>query len=129
MSLDNCEAGFSAKERAKFLDERLTMALDRIEQQTMLRSAELDDVAMCPFCPFAAEYPPIEEDREFRCQNPDCEVVSCRLCGKVSHVPYECEEAAAKNGTTARQQIEEAMSAAVVRKCNKCRMMYRPVRE
>ena len=62
----------------------------------------------------------MEVDREFRCQAPDCEKVSCRLCELESHIPKSCEEYAKENGLSIRRQIEEAMSAALIRKCNKC---------
>lgn len=82
--------------------------------------AGIENLASCPFCPYAAEYPPVEVNREFRCQAPDCEKVSCRLCKLESHIPKSCEEHLRDNGLSARRQIEEAMSAALIRKCNKC---------
>ena len=82
--------------------------------------AGIENLESCPFCTFAAEYSPIEVDREFRCQAPDCEKVSCRLCRQESHIPKTCEENEKENGLSIRRQIEEAMSAALIRKCNKC---------
>jgi len=96
------------------------VALERNEQEANLRLAGIKNLASCPFCPFAAEYPPVEVDREFRCQAPDCEKVSCRLCKLKSHIPKSCDEFAKENGLSIRRQIEEAMSAALIRKCNKC---------
>lgn len=61
------------------------------------------------------EYPPVEIDKEFRCQAEDCEKVSCRLCKLESHIPKSCEEFAKENGLSIRRQIEEAMSAALIR--------------
>ncbi|KAH6608375.1 hypothetical protein Trco_001721 [Trichoderma cornu-damae] len=118
MSINGCSAVFSSVDSARFLDDGLVTALDRIEQEAVLRSANIDNLAACPFCPFAAECRPVEEDREFRCQDPDCGIVSCRLCKTETHVPLSCAEAAEKMGNSARQQIEEAMSAAMIRKCN-----------
>lgn len=120
MSTESCTAGFSFTERGKFLDSKLTSALDRIEQEAVLRLAQLENLVSCPFCPYAAECPPVEVDREFRCENPECQIVSCRLCKAETHIPRTCEEAALENGISARRQIEEAMSAAMIRKCNKC---------
>lgn len=82
--------------------------------------AGIENLASCPFCPYAAEYPPIEENHEFKCQAPECQRVSCRLCNLDSHIPKSCEEHAKENGLSLRRQIEEAMSAALIRKCNKC---------
>lgn len=120
MSMDGCEGGFSRTQRTKFLDKKLIKALDQIEQEAVLRMAGIENLASCPFCPFAAEYPPVEENREFRCENPTCQIVSCRLCNAHTHIPKTCAEAALENGIPARRGIEEAMTAALIRKCNKC---------
>ncbi|KAK2056008.1 hypothetical protein LY76DRAFT_169613 [Colletotrichum caudatum] len=120
MSTDQCKAGFSREQRQRFLSDQLSVVLDRIENETILRMAGIENLERCPFCPYAAEYPPIETDREFRCDNPDCQKVSCRFCKEDTHVPKTCEEAARDKGIGARHEIEEAMSAALIRKCNKC---------
>ncbi|ESZ90583.1 hypothetical protein SBOR_9034 [Sclerotinia borealis F-4128] len=120
MSTDGCTAGFSLEQRNQFLDETTIVALERNEAEAVLRMAGIENLASCPFCPFAAEYPPVEINREFRCLAPDCEKVSCRLCKTESHIPKSCEEYAKENGLSVRRQIEEAMSAAMIRKCNKC---------
>ncbi|RDW80872.1 hypothetical protein BP5796_05570 [Coleophoma crateriformis] len=103
-----------------FLDEKSTIALERNEQEAALRMAGIENLASCPFCPYAAEYPPVEVNREFTCAAPDCERVSCRLCRMDSHIPKTCAENAKENSLSIRRQIEEAMSAALIRRCNKC---------
>lgn len=118
--MDDCPGIFLAAERRSYLGGKTISALDRLEQGAALREANIENLASCPFCPYAAECPPAEVDREFRCQNPECRVVSCRLCNKETHIPKTCAEAAADNTDSARHQIEEAMSAAMIRKCNKC---------
>lgn len=120
MSTEDCPEGFCHSERQKFLEPRLSAALDRLEQDEALRMANLDGLVSCPFCPFAAECSPMEVDKEFRCQNPACSIVSCRQCHLKTHVPHSCEEAAKERGLSARRVIEEAMSDAVIRRCNKC---------
>lgn len=120
MSMEGCEGGFARDQRLLFLDEPTMIALERTEQEAMLRMAGIENLASCPFCPFAAEYPPVEVNKEFQCQAPDCEKVSCRLCKLESHIPQSCEEFAKENGLSIRRQIEEAMSAALIRKCNTC---------
>ncbi|TQN74041.1 E3 ubiquitin-protein ligase [Colletotrichum shisoi] len=128
MSMDICEAGFSHQERQKFLTEQLSSALDRIENEAVLRMAGIENLERCPFCPYAAEYPPANTNREFRCDNPDCQKVSCRLCKEETHVPKTCEENTRDNGIKAKHEIEEAMSAAVIRKCNKWPLVGSPHR-
>ncbi len=121
MSIDNCTAGFARDQQDLYIDFKTRVALDRIEQEAVLRLAGIEDLEACPFCPFAAEYPPVEVDKEFRCQNPECMEVSCRLCRKQTHIPKTCAEVEKENGQSARREIEEAMSAAMIRKCNKCK--------
>lgn len=120
MSTDGCAGRFALDQREIFLDASSRTALDRIEQEAVLREAGIENLESCPQCPFAAEYPSIEVNKEFHCLNPECGVVSCRSCRKETHVPKSCAEAALENGHSARHEIEEAMSAALIRKCNKC---------
>lgn len=125
MSMDGCSAGFSREQRDLFLDDKLKIALERIETEHNLRMAGIENLESCPFCPFAAEYPPVEEDRIFRCIHPDCGVESCRLCKKVSHIPKTCDEFAREAGADAqRRRLEDAMSEALVKKCNKCKTPF-----
>ncbi|OTA93742.1 hypothetical protein M434DRAFT_288139 [Hypoxylon sp. CO27-5] len=121
MSMDGCSAGFSLAQRNLFLDKKSRTALERIEQEAALRMAGIENLETCPFCPYAAEYPPVEVDKEFRCVNPGCEKVSCRLCRKETHIPKTCAESAADHGLDARHILEEAMSAALIRTCNQCK--------
>ena len=119
MSTDVCSGGFGQGERCKFLEPKLMEALDRLESESAANEAGLN-LAKCPFCPFAAEYPAIGFDTEFHCENYECMKVSCRLCDKVSHLPKTCAEATEDSNRSARLVIEEAMSEALIRACNKC---------
>lgn len=121
MAMESCSAGFAHTQRQKFLDKNLTAALDRIEANYMISLAALEDLAKCPFCNYAAEYPPIEENKIFECLDRKCLKRSCRLCNKEDHLPQTCEEFAKENGLNARRAIEEARSEAVIRRCNKCK--------
>ncbi|KAK3307301.1 uncharacterized protein B0T15DRAFT_395501, partial [Chaetomium strumarium] len=120
MSTEGCDGTFTKDQKELFLDANLTTALDRNEQEAVLRMAGIENLATCPFCPYAAEYPPVEVNKEFRCDNPDCGLVSCRLCRQETHIPKTCEEVTRERGQSARRTIEEAMSAALIRTCNKC---------
>ena len=120
ISMDGCDATFSRDQKMVFLDDKLATALELIEQEAVLRMAGIENLATCPFCPYAAEYPPVEVNKEFQCENPDCRLVTCRLCREETHIPKSCSEAAKERGHSVRRTIEEAMSAALIRKCNKC---------
>lgn len=124
MSMDGCSGSFDVTQRKLFLDKKALMALERLEFEASLRMAGIENLETCPFCPYAAEYPPPEVNKEFRCDNPDCEKISCRLCRKESHIPMTCEENAVDHGLSARHVLEEAMSEALIRKCNNCQHPY-----
>ncbi|KAI4255539.1 MAG: hypothetical protein LQ352_002527 [Teloschistes flavicans] len=120
MDGSGCKATFSRMERKRFLDAKTIGKLDRLQQQTDLREANLANLESCPFCDFAAICPPIEADREFRCSNPECEKVSCRKCRLITHIPLTCEESKKENGISERHLIEEARTMALLKKCPKC---------
>ena len=96
--------------------------LDSLQQEDEIRKAGLEGLEDCPFCSYKAVLPPVEEDREFRCENSQCKVVSCRLCKEKSHIPQTCEEYRKDKGLSERHQVEEAMSNALIRKCPKCQL-------
>lgn len=125
MSMDGCSAGFARDQRDLFMDSKLKIALERIETEHNLRMAGIENLESCPFCPYAAEYPPIADNKIFRCVHPDCGLESCRLCNKVSHIPKTCQEFAKESGADShRRRLEDAMSEALVRRCNKCKTPF-----
>ena len=79
MDGSGCTATFSRQERIRFLDAKSIEKLERLQQQDEIRLADLQNLSTCPFCDFAAICPSIEEDREFRCHNPECEEVLTSL--------------------------------------------------
>lgn len=122
MHESGCTATFSRDQRQRFLDSKTIEKLERLQQQDEIRKAELPNLSTCPFCDFAAICPPVEEDREFRCHNPECAEVSCRLCKLKSHIPLTCEESKKENGVSERRVIEEARTEALIRTCGKCKI-------
>lgn len=79
-------------------------------------NAELEQ---CPHCEFQLLMEaPLDVDREFRCLNSACEITSCRLCRKKTHVPMTCEEwARNERASNTRRVVEEAMTEALLRRC------------
>ena len=74
-------------------------------------------------------------DLNFECRNPDCGIISCRSCRIKTHSPKSCEgcrsrvaeltlEDQRENKLAARHEIEEAMTAALVRICNACKRPF-----
>ncbi|KAL2890335.1 RING finger protein [Ceratocystis lukuohia] len=126
ISMDGCEAIFGRTSWSKFLSPTTIVALEKIERQTALSGPGLENIFQCPHCEFMAEYPPIEEAPVFFCQNPGCSKESCRSCGRAGHGSDPCQTVAEdlRNPETARHLVEEAMSDALIRRCNKCQSPF-----
>ncbi|KAI9801813.1 MAG: hypothetical protein M1825_003186 [Sarcosagium campestre] len=124
MDGSGCDAIFSDDQLPRFLEAPAIETLSRLQQQDELRLAGLEGLVECPFCDYAAILPPVEVDREFRCANSRCNIVSCRLCQRPSHIPMSCAEAAKESHGKARHAVEEAMSMALIRTCPKCKTPY-----
>ncbi|KAF7589761.1 hypothetical protein BBP40_003869 [Aspergillus hancockii] len=122
LDTSECKATFSRWHLEEALDSSLMRKLDNLQQQDEIEQAGLEGLESCPFCDFKAICPPVEEDREFRCYNPTCETISCRLCKDKSHIPETCAEAKKEKGLPARHMVEEAMSEALIRNCPKCKV-------
>ncbi|KAE8380147.1 hypothetical protein BDV26DRAFT_290707 [Aspergillus bertholletiae] len=120
LDTSECKANFARGHLEKALGSSLMEKLDHLQQQDEVEQAGLEGLESCPFCDFKGICPPVDEDREFRCCNPSCETVSCRLCKDKSHIPKTCDEARAEKGLPARHIVEEAMSEAMIRNCPKC---------
>lgn len=119
--VDDCDGTFSRKDLQLVLGLTTFDRLEHLQQQQDLAAAGLDFLSECPFCDFKMECLPVDVDKEFRCQNPKCRKTSCRLCDKETHIPLSCAEAAKDGQITLRHIVEEAMSAALIRQCNKCK--------
>lgn len=122
MDGSGCKAAFSRQQKQRFLDAKSFETLERIQQQAELRLAKLPNLSECPFCDFAAICPPVDVDKEFRCGDPKCEKISCRLCKLESHLPLTCEESKKESGISERHVIEEARTEALLRTCPKCKV-------
>ena len=116
-----CGGTFTRKHLLQCLGERTFERLEHLQQQEDLRLAGLDFLEECPFCDYKAELPPIEIDKEFRCENPKCAKTSCRICQKETHIPMSCKEAAKDERLSVRHKVEEAKSEALIRRCNRCK--------
>ena len=122
MDASGCTAEFRRSEQVKFIDEDTMETLDRVHAKAALREAEIDDLESCPFCDFQAICDPIEVDKEFRCENEYCLIVSCRLCKMTSHIPKTCAEHKKDLGLNERHLMEEKMTEALLRRCPKCKL-------
>ncbi|BGP10197.1 hypothetical protein JCM10049v2_006080 [Rhodotorula toruloides] len=110
MSTDGCTAFFLDIEMAKCLSAKTLETLHKIKQEKEIDAAELEGLEKCPFCPFAMiiESP---DERLFHCQREDCLVKD--------HLPKTCAEVDEDAKLNSVHQVEEAMSAALIRRCPK----------
>lgn len=67
---------------------------------------------------------PNQDDKVFKCQNPNCLKESCRFCKEESHIPLRCNEVEKKGKRDLRLVREEAMANARIRKCVSCNTPY-----
>ncbi|CAN9157721.1 unnamed protein product [Alternaria sp. RS040] len=119
--VDDCNGTFTRRQLQQVLSDTTFERLEHMQQREDLEAAGLDFLSECPFCDFRMECLPVEVDKEFRCENLKCGKTSCRLCEKESHIPLSCEESKKDGQITLRHIVEEAMSAALIRHCNKCK--------
>ncbi|KAG8970228.1 hypothetical protein FRC03_010418 [Tulasnella sp. 419] len=119
MDQSGCKLEFGRAELERVLDEKVLELLDRIKAEKALDGVEIEGLEECPFCDFKVI---IENDQEklFRCENEVCGQVSCRQCKKPDHLPKSCKEMEEDKKLDARHAVEEAMTAALMRKCPKC---------
>ncbi|KAL2011185.1 hypothetical protein VTN00DRAFT_3903 [Thermoascus crustaceus] len=120
--VSGCSAGFNRSRLSEAVGPSVMAKLESLQQQDEIAKAGIEGLEDCPFCEFKAICPPVAEDREFRCRNPECERVSCRLCQDETHVPKTCEEAKKERGIPERHLVEEAMSEALIRTCPRCKV-------
>lgn len=123
-----CNGSFTEVQLRLIPEKDLVDKLLRMQQEKYVRDAGVDDVVECPFCDYKAVCPPVEIDFEFRCANQDCAIVSCRKCQEKTHIPLTCHQFAKTKTKDAalehRHKIEEAMTKALVRNCNRCKKAF-----
>jgi TRIAD3 protein (E3 ubiquitin-protein ligase RNF216) len=68
------------------------------KQMEEVKAAGIEDLESCPFCDFAS-IPP-QEDKVFRCLNPDCMRESCRYVTRLFNVLIYCSSFAGSKSIT-----------------------------
>ncbi|XP_019872467.1 uncharacterized protein LOC109600733 isoform X1 [Aethina tumida] len=113
-----CDAVFSHGTLKMVLPTKTFEKLEGRIQSEELRKANLEGSDVCPFCNYIQLFE--ENDKIFKCKNPDCLMESCRLCRHKSHIPQRCEEIEYDEDVKMRTFIENKMAEAVMRTCHKC---------
>jgi len=131
MDTNGCTADITIAQLTVCVDKKTLDHLLRLQQQEDIKGAfpggkgDTNELLEgCPWCDYLAICPPKEVYREYECGNPECMKISCRLCQKLTHAPKTCEDAVADAKINARHTVEEAMSEALVRSCNKCKTKF-----
>jgi len=130
----DCRAMLPKKDIAALLDTKLVQRWDVLVAQKTVERLQIQDMTKCPFCEFQCILPPPNQQPLFACQSGQggCGKVSCRLCDKEEHPLRKCEEAITtdskgkqkSNAEKARQELAEALSDALIQKCNKCQKKF-----
>lgn len=92
-------------------------------QEEEIKMADIPDLVSCPFCSFATIMPD-QNDKVFKCLNPDCLKESCRLCKEPNHVPLRCDEVEKQGETNMRTYIEARLTEAMIRRCHRCQKAF-----
>jgi hypothetical protein len=115
----DCKSVYAKKTLRPLLGKSIMDRMERLEQNEQLKY--IDGIEECPFCNFKAAP---QGTAIFDCQNPECEMSSCRKCRERAHGPKTCGEAkkamSAGANLNIRHLLEEAMSRAAVRMCHVC---------
>ncbi|KAH9926626.1 uncharacterized protein BXZ73DRAFT_19576, partial [Epithele typhae] len=124
MDQSGCKLPFPDSELRRFLTPKLLELYERIQQRKEIEAAGLEGLEECPFC----EYKVVienEHERLFRCDNTECGAVTCRQCKKLDHLPKSCQaEVDDDKKLDARHTVEEAMTAALMRNCPRCKKAF-----
>jgi len=119
----DCDATFSTVDLG-FIDPKLIRGVIERQQKEMLALAygnsKDEKVHSCPFCQFTCLVHVAEQ--EFVCCQ--CQRRSCQFCGIdwKKHMDYgtNCNDVEADDEAKVRKKAEEAMTAALVRRCHRC---------
>eukprot|EP00536_Pseudo-nitzschia_multiseries_P002136 jgi/Psemu1/251358/estExt_Genewise1Plus.C_280109 len=119
-----CNSGFRDELLKTILPAKTWEKYSEMQAKAQIQLAGLgDNLAMCPKCGYQAVVP--ETQNNFECPVEGCHFVSCRKCGKASHIPLRCEEVAIQNRRDeGRLKIEEALSEAKMRTCPQCKKKF-----
>jgi hypothetical protein len=120
----DCTSGFRDEQLKKNLPTKTWEKYCELQHIAVAQQAGLGDaMSECSKCGFKAYVP--ETQILFECPVKDCLFISCKRCGREPHIPLRCEEVKQKKRQDeGRLKIEEALSAAKMRECPKCKKKF-----
>ncbi|XP_042221686.1 E3 ubiquitin-protein ligase RNF216-like isoform X4 [Homarus americanus] len=119
----DCKAEFSLSTLKRIMKPAVFSNILERKQLEEIAAAGIEDLVACPFCNFQTIMPN-QEDKVFKCLNPECMKDSCRMCKEPNHVPLRCEEVEKQHQKDARTYMENRMTEAMVRECWKCKKRF-----
>ncbi|XP_050507732.1 E3 ubiquitin-protein ligase RNF216-like [Diabrotica virgifera virgifera] len=122
LCMADCDSEFSLQTLQMVLPNKLFERLAQKIASEEIRKANVDGLEVCPFCDFATILP--DEDKIFKCENPECLKESCRQCKHESHVPKRCNEIEYDEDVRRRTYIENKMTEALTRTCVNCKKSF-----
>lgn len=111
--LTGCEEEYSLHTLQNVLPPKMFSKIAQKKALAEVKAAGIEQLESCPFCDFAII--PGENDKIFRCLNPDCMKESCRSCKEPNHVPLRCDEVEHDAEVKTRVFIENRMTEALLR--------------
>jgi TRIAD3 protein (E3 ubiquitin-protein ligase RNF216) len=135
-----CHSDFARRFQEENINKDTLRLLDRLHTRHAISG--LDNVEECPFCDFLAVLdPPDVADIAtwwFKCHDPKCLKVSCRMCRGADHYGKSCDAALKKGkgkalpATASKEEkaamlkklVEEARTKAKIRSCNRCKTSF-----
>ncbi|KAJ7591319.1 hypothetical protein C8J56DRAFT_935212 [Mycena floridula] len=121
MEQSGCKMEFTLSELRRVLSSKLISLYERVRQGKEIEMAAIENLEDCPFCEWKCviENP---DEKLFRCGG--CEVITCRSCKKLDHLPKSCKEMEEDKLLDGRHAIEEAMTKALMRNCPRCKKAF-----
>ncbi|KAK3760690.1 hypothetical protein RRG08_010663 [Elysia crispata] len=125
-TLAGCAAPFPQSELKRCVESSLLRELDDRLQEENINRANLENLARCPKCNFAAELPSTE--LKFRCLRDTCGQTTCLRCEKLwgQHDHKQCLVAppVSEEAHRVRIEYEEKMTRTLIRVCSSCKIPF-----
>lgn len=111
--LADCSSEFSIPTLQMVLDSVVFSRMAQRKQMEEVKRANIEGLETCPYCDFSNI--PAENDKIFKCLNPDCMKETCRECRHIAHIPLRCNEIEYDEDVKMRTYIENKMTEALLR--------------
>ncbi|KAJ3429064.1 e3 ubiquitin-protein ligase [Anaeramoeba flamelloides] len=119
----NCVETFSNRVLVNNVPKKVLNLFERLVQESEISLAGIKHLKKCPFCNYAVIIRNPNK-RTLECMNPKCLKDSCLRCGNEAHKGKSCEQVKKQKNIGLRTYMEEELTKALLRTCNKCGQKY-----